>query len=322
MPSIYLQREYVEAGGSDELRRSSYGCPRCGRRLCRTHSSRARKTHRPAGSGSPPSSSCHQPRDRPGVGSHGAAFTLQAAADDADRITFQHWGSAGSVANCIVPTAQIFVHNRGIMFFSIWGLSFFADNSVHNLAMRIIVGTRRRPPEQRPYRGTPVYIFDCNGVLVDRRSAIVANVAATELTRAGFAVSPDIIAQLSSPAGVLIDMLVDIEAATRRKLPPNFAAIFAAGHASAPPGGAPRHRFSMCRKHALDLGCLGRNAWRPSSPLERVRVDPGKHRDPAVSSEPYLFLAASDVFRAASPHRTCSSTSRPSSRPLTSRIER
>ena len=37
-----------------------------------------------------------------------------------------------------------------------------------------------------------MFIFDCNGVLVDSE-AIVANVAATELTRAGFAVSPEII---------------------------------------------------------------------------------------------------------------------------------
>ena len=39
-----------------------------------------------------------------------------------------------------------------------------------------------------------MFIFDCNGVLVDSE-AIVANVAATELTRAGFAVSPEIIAR-------------------------------------------------------------------------------------------------------------------------------
>jgi len=44
-----------------------------------------------------------------------------------------------------------------------------------------------------------VYIFDCNGVLVDSET-IVANVAAAELTRAGFAVSPDIIAA-SLPVG-------------------------------------------------------------------------------------------------------------------------
>ena len=71
-----------------------------------------------------------------------------------------------------------------------------------------------------------MFIFDCNGVLVDSES-IVASVAAHELTRAGFAVSPDIVSRFFTgrrPA----DMLADIEAATKRKLPPNFASVLAA----------------------------------------------------------------------------------------------
>ena len=71
-----------------------------------------------------------------------------------------------------------------------------------------------------------MFIFDCNGVLVDSE-AIVANVAATELTRAGFAVSPEIIGRFFTGRRP-IDMLVDIETATQRKLPPNFAKTLAA----------------------------------------------------------------------------------------------
>ena len=73
-----------------------------------------------------------------------------------------------------------------------------------------------------------MFIFDCNGVLVDSES-IVASVAAQELTRAGFAVSPDIVSRFFTgrrPA----DMLVDIETATKRKLPANFASILAGAH--------------------------------------------------------------------------------------------
>ena len=71
-----------------------------------------------------------------------------------------------------------------------------------------------------------MFIFDCNGVLVDSET-IVANVAATELTRAGFAVSPEIIGRFFTGRRP-IDMLVDIETATQRKLPPNFAKTLAA----------------------------------------------------------------------------------------------
>jgi HAD superfamily hydrolase (TIGR01509 family) len=70
-----------------------------------------------------------------------------------------------------------------------------------------------------------VFIFDCNGVLVDSE-AIVADVTAAELTRAGFVVSPEIIARFFAGRRP-IDMLTDIETATQRKLPPNFAASLA-----------------------------------------------------------------------------------------------
>ena len=65
-------------------------------------------------------------------------------------------------------------------------------------------------------------IFDCNGVLVDSEP-IAASVAAREFTRAGIPVTPEIVVRYffgRRPA----DMFAAIEAATGRRLPPNFAA--------------------------------------------------------------------------------------------------
>jgi HAD superfamily hydrolase (TIGR01509 family) len=71
-----------------------------------------------------------------------------------------------------------------------------------------------------------VIIFDCNGVLVDSEP-IAAAAAAEEFTRAGFPISPDIIARYffgRRPA----DMFAAIETATKRKLPEDFGATLAA----------------------------------------------------------------------------------------------
>ncbi len=76
------------------------------------------------------------------------------------------------------------------------------------------------------HRGQGVIIFDCNGVLVDSEP-IAAAAAAQEFTRAGFPITPDIIARYffgRRPA----DMFAAIEAATRRKLPDGFGATLAA----------------------------------------------------------------------------------------------
>jgi len=102
-----------------------------------------------------------------------------------------------------------------------------------------------------------VFIFDCNGVLVDSE-AIVANVAATELTRAGFAVSPEIIGRFFTGRRP-IDMLVDIETATQRKLPPNFAKTLASATLRRL---KVELRATAHVEHAL-TGCAGRNAWPP-----------------------------------------------------------
>jgi beta-phosphoglucomutase-like phosphatase (HAD superfamily) len=71
-----------------------------------------------------------------------------------------------------------------------------------------------------------VIIFDCNGVLVDGEQ-IAAEVAADELTRAGIAITPELVIRYFSgrrPA----DMLAMIEAVTRQKLPANLGATIAA----------------------------------------------------------------------------------------------
>ena len=69
-------------------------------------------------------------------------------------------------------------------------------------------------------------IFDCNGVLVDSEP-IAAAVAAEEFTRAGFPLTADVIARYFTGRRSA-DMLAAVEAATRRKLPANFASLLTA----------------------------------------------------------------------------------------------
>jgi HAD superfamily hydrolase (TIGR01509 family) len=64
-------------------------------------------------------------------------------------------------------------------------------------------------------------IFDCNGVLVDSEP-IAAAVAAEEFSRAGFAMTPEIVSRFFTGRRSA-DMLAAVEAATGRKLPLNFA---------------------------------------------------------------------------------------------------
>jgi HAD superfamily hydrolase (TIGR01509 family) len=67
-----------------------------------------------------------------------------------------------------------------------------------------------------------VVIFDCNGVLVDSEP-IATRVAAEEFTRAGFAMTPEIVSRFFAGRRAA-DMFAAVEAATKRKLPPNFSA--------------------------------------------------------------------------------------------------
>lgn len=69
-------------------------------------------------------------------------------------------------------------------------------------------------------------IFDCNGVLVDSE-AIAATVTSQELTRAGFKVSPEIVSRFFAGRRPS-DMVSDVEVATKRKLPEDFADNLAA----------------------------------------------------------------------------------------------
>jgi beta-phosphoglucomutase-like phosphatase (HAD superfamily) len=65
-------------------------------------------------------------------------------------------------------------------------------------------------------------IFDCNGVLVDSEP-LATTIASQEFMRAGFPLTPDMIARYFTgrrPA----DMFADVESATGRKLPTGFAA--------------------------------------------------------------------------------------------------
>jgi HAD superfamily hydrolase (TIGR01509 family) len=134
-----------------------------------------------------------------------------------------------------------------------------------------------------------VYIFDCNGVLVDSE-AIVANVAAHELTRAGFAVAPDIIARFFAGRRPS-DMLADIEAATKRKLPPSFGSMLASTTLRRL---RTELRATAHVEHALTW-LRGPKCVASSSPLDRVRVSletTGLLR----FFDPYVFTA-SDVPR-------------------------
>jgi HAD superfamily hydrolase (TIGR01509 family) len=70
-----------------------------------------------------------------------------------------------------------------------------------------------------------VVIFDCNGVLVDSEPLATA-IVSQEFMRAGFPLTPDVIARYFTgrrPA----DMFAEVEIAAGRKLPTNFAATVA-----------------------------------------------------------------------------------------------
>ena len=132
-------------------------------------------------------------------------------------------------------------------------------------------------------------IFDCNGVLVDSE-AIVATVAAQELTRAGIAMSPEIVARFFTGRRPS-DMIATIEAATQRKLPENLATVLA--------GATLRRLRAELRATAHVEYALtwlrGPKCVASSSPLDRIQLSleiTGLLR----FFEPHLF-SASDVAR-------------------------
>jgi HAD superfamily hydrolase (TIGR01509 family) len=68
-------------------------------------------------------------------------------------------------------------------------------------------------------------IFDCNGVLVDSEPLATA-IVSQEFMRAGFALTPDVIARHFTGRRQA-DMFAEVETAAGRRLPPNFAATVA-----------------------------------------------------------------------------------------------
>jgi HAD superfamily hydrolase (TIGR01509 family) len=137
--------------------------------------------------------------------------------------------------------------------------------------------------------GEPVVIFDCNGVLVDSEPLATA-VVSQEFMRAGFALTPDIVARYFTgrrPA----DMFAEVEAAAGRKLPPDFAALVTS---------ATLRRFRVelrATKHAsYALSWLrGPKCVASSSSLDRIRVSL-ETTDLIRFFEPNLF-SAGDVLK-------------------------
>ena len=127
-------------------------------------------------------------------------------------------------------------------------------------------------------------IFDCNGVLVDSET-LATSIVSQEFMRAGFALTPDIVARYFTgrrPA----DMFADVEQASGRKLPPDFAATVTS---------ATLRRFRAelrAGKHAsYALSWLrGPKCVASSSSLDRIRVSL-ETTDLIRFFEPNLFSA-------------------------------
>ena len=130
-------------------------------------------------------------------------------------------------------------------------------------------------------------IFDCNGVLVDSEPLATA-IVSQEFMRAGFPLTPDIVARYFTgrrPA----DMFSEVEIASGRKLPADFAATVA---------GATLRRFreelraTSHAAHALSW-LRGPKCVASSSSLERIRLSL-ESTDLLRFFDPYLF-SANDV---------------------------
>jgi HAD superfamily hydrolase (TIGR01509 family) len=129
-----------------------------------------------------------------------------------------------------------------------------------------------------------VVIFDCNGVLVDSEPLATA-IVSQEFMRAGFALTPDIVARYFTGRRHA-DIFAEVEAAAGRKLPPDFAATVA---------GATLRRFRaelQATKHvAHALTWLrGPKCVASSSSIDRIRVSL-ESTDLIRYFEPNLFSA-------------------------------
>ncbi len=111
-----------------------------------------------------------------------------------------------------------------------------------------------------------VVIFDCNGVLVDSE-IIVAEVTAQELTRAGFPLMPEFVSRFFTGRRPS-DMFAAVEAAYRKKLPPDFAAVVTALTVQ-------RLRAEVRATRHMDYALTwlrGPKCVASSSTIERVRI--------------------------------------------------
>jgi HAD superfamily hydrolase (TIGR01509 family) len=130
-----------------------------------------------------------------------------------------------------------------------------------------------------------VIIFDCNGVLVDSEP-LAATIVSQEFIRAGFALTPDIVARYFTGRRQA-DMFAEVEIAAGRKLPKDFAAIVAS---------ATLRRFraelraTAHAAHALSW-LRGPKCVASSSTLDRMRVSL-ETTDLIRYFEPNLFSAA------------------------------
>jgi len=139
-------------------------------------------------------------------------------------------------------------------------------------------------PNIRQRIGGRVVIFDCNGVLVDSET-LSTSIVSQEFNRAGFALTPDIIARYFTgrrPA----DMFAEVEMAAGRKLPPEFASTVAAATLR-----RFREELRATRHAAYALSWLrGPKCVASSSSHDRIRVSL-ESTDLIRFFEPYLFSA-------------------------------
>ena len=140
-------------------------------------------------------------------------------------------------------------------------------------------------------------IFDCNGVLVDSERLATA-IVSREFMRAGFAITPDVVARYFTgrrPA----DMFAEVETAAGRKLPRDFAATVTNATLRC---FRTELRATRYAAHALTW-LRGPKCVASSSPFERIRVSL-ESADLIRFFEPNLFSAnevrngkpAPDVF--------------------------
>ena len=128
-------------------------------------------------------------------------------------------------------------------------------------------------------------IFDCNGVLVDSEPLATA-IVSQEFIRAGFALTPDIVARYFTGRRHA-DMFAEVEIAAGRKLPADFAATVAS---------ATLRRFRAelrATKHAAyALSWIrGPKCVASSSTIDRIRVSL-ESTDLIRFFEPNLFSAS------------------------------